>query len=97
MKTEDSDVNNAHEHQNEDSKKPTSNNAHSEDDAAGGKSERIHTMSHHSSHKSVAVKSQRQHRTLKDAKKDRQQVEKDAELLANRIALLKQEEMRTWK
>jgi len=29
--------------------------------------------------------------------KDRQRVEGDAELLANRIALLKQEEMRTWK
>jgi len=31
------------------------------------------------------------------AKKERVEVEKDAQLLANRIALLKQEEMRTWK
>lgn len=31
------------------------------------------------------------------AKKERQDVERDAQLLANRIALLKQEEMKTWK
>lgn len=31
------------------------------------------------------------------AKKERLDVEKDANMLANRIALLKQEEMRTWK
>lgn len=31
------------------------------------------------------------------AKKERMDVEKDANMLANRIALLKQEEMRTWK
>jgi len=36
-------------------------------------------------------------RSLKNTKKERVKVEKDAELLANRIALLKQEEMRTWK
>lgn len=54
-------------------------------------------LSRHSSRKSVPVGSLRGTRTLKDAKKERHQVEKDAELLANRIALLKQEEMRTWK
>lgn len=31
------------------------------------------------------------------AKKERKDIERDAQLLANRIALLKQEEMRTWK
>lgn len=31
------------------------------------------------------------------SRKDRQEVERDAQLLANRIALLKQEEMKTWK
>jgi len=31
------------------------------------------------------------------AKKERQEVERDAQLLANRIALLKQEEIKTWK
>lgn len=31
------------------------------------------------------------------AKKERQDVERDAQLLANRIALLKQEEVKTWK
>ena len=36
-------------------------------------------------------------RSYGEAKKARVQVEKDAQLLANRIALLKQEEMRTWK
>ena len=30
-------------------------------------------------------------------KKRRKDIEKDAQLLANRIALLKQEEMKTWK
>lgn len=30
-------------------------------------------------------------------KKERMDVEKDANMLANRIALLKQEEMKTWK
>ncbi|CDW88770.1 UNKNOWN [Stylonychia lemnae] len=34
---------------------------------------------------------------LLNAQKTRQKMEKDAQLLANRIALLKQEEMRTWK
>lgn len=48
-------------------------------------------MSRHSSRKSVPM------RSLKNTKKERVKVEKDAELLANRIALLKQEEMRTWK
>jgi hypothetical protein len=32
-----------------------------------------------------------------EAKKQRKDIERDAQLLANRIALLKQEEMRTWK
>jgi hypothetical protein len=32
-----------------------------------------------------------------DAKKQRKDIERDAQLLANRIALLKQEEMKTWK
>ena len=32
-----------------------------------------------------------------DAQKEWKQVDRDAKLLANRIALLKQEEMRTWK
>lgn len=32
-----------------------------------------------------------------NAKKDRKEIERDAQLLANRIALLKQEEMKTWK
>lgn len=31
------------------------------------------------------------------AKKERKDIERDAQLLANRIALLKQEEMKTWK
>ena len=61
------------------------------------RSVRANSMSRHSSRKGVPVKPMGGNRSLKDAKKDRQQVEKDAELLANRIALLKQEEMRTWK
>ena len=63
----------------------------------GSKSGRSDNMSHHSSRKSVPVRSMRSTKRLADVKKDRKQVEKDAELLANRIALLKQEEMRTWK
>jgi len=35
--------------------------------------------------------------TLADTKKRRKEIERDAQLLANRIALLKQEEMKTWK
>ena len=31
------------------------------------------------------------------AQKERKDIERDAQLLANRIALLKQEEMKTWK
>lgn len=53
------------------------------------------SMSQHSSAKSERVYGRQ--RNLNDAKKERSQVEKDARLLANRIALLKQEEMRTWK
>jgi len=34
---------------------------------------------------------------LADVKKRRKDIERDAQLLANRIALLKQEEMKTWK
>lgn len=34
---------------------------------------------------------------LADTKKRRKELERDAQLLANRIALLKQEEMKTWK
>lgn len=63
----------------------------------GSRSGRSGTMSHQSSRKSVPVRSMRSNKRLVDIKKDRKQVEKDAELLANRIALLKQEEMRTWK
>ena len=36
-------------------------------------------------------------KSLADTKKRRKDIEKDAQLLANRIALLKQEEMKTWK
>ena len=36
-------------------------------------------------------------RSLKAAKERRKQVERDAQLLANRIALLKQEDIKTWK
>lgn len=32
-----------------------------------------------------------------NAQKERKDIERDAQLLANRIALLKQEEMKTWK
>jgi len=35
--------------------------------------------------------------TLAETKKRRKEIERDAQLLANRIALLKQEEMKTWK
>lgn len=74
------------------------NNTHQNEGSRGGaKSGRTENMSHNSSRKSLQVRSMRQKRTLKDAKQERQQVEKDAELLANRIALLKQEEIRTWK
>jgi hypothetical protein len=70
----------------------------SENNHAGAKSGRTdRVQSRTGSRKSVSVRSMKGKRTLKDAKRDRQQVEKDAELLANRIALLKQEEMRTWK
>jgi hypothetical protein len=62
-----------------------------------GRGNSLQNMSRHSSRKSVPMRSIKENRTLKDAKKERKQVEKDAELLANRIALLKQEEMRTWK
>lgn len=72
---------------------------------AGGLSGRAQSMSRHSSKKSVSItnnlqtatQSGKPSRTLNNAKEKRMQVEKDAELLANRIALLKQEEMRTWK
>lgn len=63
----------------------------------GTRSRRTNSMSRHSSRKSVPARSLKGGRTLKDAKRERTQAEKDAELLANRIALLKQEEMRTWK
>lgn len=36
-------------------------------------------------------------KSLADTKKRRKDIERDAQLLANRIALLKQEEMKTWK
>ena len=36
-------------------------------------------------------------KSLADAKKRRKDIDRDAQLLANRIALLKQEEMKTWK
>lgn len=62
-----------------------------------GRGNSLQNMSRHSSRKSVPMRSIRGNKTLKDAKNERKQVEKDAELLANRIALLKQEEMRTWK
>jgi len=35
--------------------------------------------------------------SLAETKKRRKDIERDAQLLANRIALLKQEEMKTWK
>ena len=35
--------------------------------------------------------------TKLEAKRSRQQAEKDALMLSNRIALLKQEEVKTWK
>jgi hypothetical protein len=60
-------------------------------------SARANSLSRHSSLKSVQIQSVRGQRSLIGAKQNRQQIEKDAELLANRIALLKQEEMRTWK
>lgn len=63
----------------------------------GAISGRRDSMSRHSSRKSIPLRPMQGIRSLNDAKKDRMQVEKDAELLANRIALLKQEEMRTWK
>lgn len=36
-------------------------------------------------------------KTVFQSRRERQEVERDAQLLANRIALLKQEEMKTWK
>lgn len=36
-------------------------------------------------------------KSLAEIKKRRKDIERDAQLLANRIALLKQEEMKTWK
>ena len=36
-------------------------------------------------------------RNLTKVKNERKMIEQDAQLLANRIALLKQEEMRSWK
>lgn len=68
-----------------------------------GVSNHTKTMSRHSSRQSMtnnlnsAPKGVKPARTLKNAKEKRLRVERDAELLANRIALLKQEEMRTWK
>ena len=38
-----------------------------------------------------------QQTTLAETKKRRRDIERDAQLLANRIALLKQEEIKTWK
>jgi len=71
----------------------------------GPMSGNTHTMSRQSSRKSIPMSNHLRstgppmikNRTLNHAKQDRVQVEKDAELLANRIALLKQEEIRTWK
>ncbi len=71
----------------------------------GAISGRAKSLSRHSSRKSVpmnnnlhsAGQGEKTKRTLKNAKSKRMQVEEDAQLLANRIALLKQEEMRTWK
>lgn len=36
-------------------------------------------------------------KSLAEIKKRRKDIDRDAQLLANRIALLKQEEMKTWK
>ena len=36
-------------------------------------------------------------KSLADVKKRRKDIDRDAQLLANRIALLKQEEMKTWR
>ena len=36
-------------------------------------------------------------KSLAEVKKRRKDIDRDAQLLANRIALLKQEEMKTWK
>ena len=40
---------------------------------------------------------QAQMKSLAEVKKRRKDIDRDAQLLANRIALLKQEEMKTWK
>lgn len=39
----------------------------------------------------------RSEKSLQSVKKARKQIEADAQLLANRIALLKQEELKSWK
>ena len=39
----------------------------------------------------------RSEKSLQSVKKQRKQIEADAQLLANRIALLKQEELKAWK
>lgn len=36
-------------------------------------------------------------KSLAEVKRRRKDIDRDAQLLANRIALLKQEEMKTWK
>lgn len=46
---------------------------------------------------SQSLEGSRIERRLLEVKRERKQIEQDAQLLANRIALLKQEELRSWK
>ena len=45
----------------------------------------------------TAAEQEQYNKSLADVKKRRKDIDRDAQLLANRIALLKQEEMKTWK
>ena len=63
----------------------------------GGETVKRASRSSSRPHDYLANSMKEEQKRLADAKKARVQVDKDAQLLANRIALLKQEEMRTWK
>ena len=63
----------------------------------GGEAVKRASRSSSRPHDYLANSMKEEQKRLADAKKARVQVDKDAQLLANRIALLKQEEMRTWK
>ena len=45
----------------------------------------------------TAAEQEQYNKSLADVKKRRKDIDRDAQLLANRIALLKQEEMKTWR